>query len=279
MRLLTARTSAGHQAGRVDGDEVVMLPFADVGALIASGDGWRDAASEDGARTPLRDVELAPVVPNPSKVVCLGLNYATHIREMGRDLPTHPTLFGKFARTLTGPTDPIPLPPESTEVDWEAELALVVGRTVRRATRQEATEAIAGYTVANDISMRDWQWRTTQWLQGKMFDSSTPVGPVLVTPDELNGDAGAPDLEIRCEIDGHVMQRSGTGDLLFDPADIVAYVSTILTLDPGDLILTGTPGGVGAGRDPSIFLQPGQTVRTVIEGIGELVNRCEDDRV
>jgi len=218
------------------------------------------------------------VVPNPRKVLCLGLNYESHILEMGRDLPPHPTLFGKFARTLTAPRDPIPLPPESSEVDWEAELALVVARTVRRASRREAIDAIAGYTVANDISMRDWQWRTTQWLQGKIFDSSTPVGPVLVTPDELGVDAGAPDLEIRCEIDGQEMQRSHTGDLLFDPADIVVYVSTILTLEPGDLILTGTPGGVGAGRQPCIFLEPGQTVRTAVEGIGELVNRCEKER-
>jgi acylpyruvate hydrolase len=148
---------------------------------------------------------------------------------------------------------------------------------VRHVSRGQAVEAIAGYAIANDISMRDWQWRTTQWLQGKMFDASTPLGPVLVTPDELGGDAGAPDLEICCEVDDEVMQRSRTSDLLFDPADIVAYLSTILTLEPGDLILTGTPGGVGAGREPRVFLQSGQTVRTVIEGIGELVNRCEKE--
>lgn len=278
MKLVTARTRDGNRAGRVDGYQVVMLPFSDVGALLASGDRWRDAAAGDGPRQALDDLELAPVVPAPRKVLCLGLNYASHIREMGRDLPAHPTLFGKFARTLTGPRDPIPLPPESDEVDWEAELALVVSRLVRRASRGEAIEGIAGYTVANDISMRDWQWRTTQWLGGKMFDGSTPVGPALVTPDELGGDAGAPDLEIRCEVDGEVMQRSRTGDLLFDPADIVAYASTILTLEPGDLILTGTPGGVGASREPRVFLQPGQTVRTAVEGIGELVNRCEKER-
>lgn len=279
MRLLTARTTAGHQAGRVEGHEVVLLPFPDVGSLIASDGAWRDAASQDGPRIALGELDLAPVVPNPRKVLCLGLNYATHIQEMGHELPPHPTLFGKFARTLTGPRDPILLPPESTKVDWEAELALVVGRAVRRATRDEAAEAIAGYTVANDISMRDWQWRTTQWLQGKILDSSTPVGPHLVTSDEFGGDFGAPDLEISCEVDGQEMQRSRTGDLLFDPAAIVAYVSTILTLEPGDLILTGTPGGVGAAREPSVFLEPGQIVRTLIEGIGELVNQCEAEFV
>jgi len=277
MKLVTVRTADGNRAGRLHGAHVVVLPFPDVGALLASGAGWNHAAAGDGPRQVLDDLDLAPVVPQPRKVLCLGLNYATHIREMDRELPAHPTLFGKFARTLTGPRDPILLPPESAEVDWEAELALVVARQLRRATRDEAIEAIAGYTVANDISMRDWQWRTTQWLQGKMFDASTPVGPALVTPDELGGDAGTPDLEIRCEVDGEVMQRSRTGDLLFDPADIVAYASTILTLEPGDLILTGTPGGVGAGRHPPVFLQPGQTVRTVVEGIGELVNRCEKE--
>ncbi len=278
MRLLTARTPEGNRAGRVEGDEVVLLPFSDVGALIASGTGWPEAAAGDGPREVLDTLELAPVVPQPRKVLCLGLNYASHIREMGQELPPHPTIFGKFARTLTGPRDPIPMPPESTEVDWEAELALVVGSVVRRASRTEAVRAIAGYTVANDVSMRDWQWRTTQWLQGKMFEASTPVGPVLVTPDELGAESGSPDLEIRCEIDGEVMQGSRTGDLLFDPGAIVAYASTILTLEPGDLILTGTPGGVGAGRDPRVFLEAGQTVRTVIEGIGELVNRCEKER-
>ncbi|CAN5496155.1 fumarylacetoacetate hydrolase family protein [soil metagenome] len=269
------RTPDGHRAGRLDGDDVVLLPFADVGALLASGEGWRDAASGDGPRQPLADIALAPVVPAPRKILCLGLNYTSHIREMGRDLPTHPTIFGKFARTLTGPNDPIVLPSASDEIDWEVELALVVGREVRHASHGEAVAAIAGYTIANDVSMRDWQWRTTQWLQGKMFEASTPVGPLLVTPDELDGDAGAPDLEVTCEVDGQVMQGARTGDLLFTPADILAYASTIITLDPGDLLLTGTPGGVGAGRDPKVFLQPGQTIRTTIEGIGELVNHCQ----
>lgn len=277
MRLMTVRTPDGNRAGRLDGDDVVMLSFSDVGALLASGDSWPDAAADDGPRQAFDGLELAPVVPDPRKVLCLGLNYASHIQEMGRDLPMYPTLFAKFARTLAGPRDPIPLPSESDEVDWEAELALVVGRKVRHVSRGQAVGAIAGYAIANDISMRDWQWRTTQWLQGKMFDASTPLGPVLVTPDELGGDAGAPDLEICCEVDDEVMQRSRTSDLLFDPADIVAYLSTILTLEPGDLILTGTPGGVGAGREPRVFLQSGQTVRTVIEGIGELVNRCEKE--
>ncbi|MQA12560.1 MAG: 2-hydroxyhepta-2,4-diene-1,7-dioate isomerase, partial [Pseudonocardiaceae bacterium] len=157
------------------------------------------------------------------------------------------------------------------QIDWEVELGVVIGTPVRRASPQQADAAIAGYTVINDVSMRDWQRRTAQWLQGKAFEASTPVGPTLVTGDTLNN---AADLELRCEVDGHVMQRSRTSDLLFTPADIVAYISQITTLLPGDLIATGTPGGVGAARDPQTFLQPHQVLRTTIEGIGECLNTC-----
>lgn len=275
MRLVTLRTPDGTRAGRIEGETVVELPFPDVGALLRSGEEWRSEASERGGRElPLADVDLAPVVVAPGKIFCLGLNYLSHINELGRGTPEHPTLFAKFAATLTGPNDPIPLPPESASPDWEAELTIVVGRRCRRASREEAQLAIAGYTVANDISMRDWQWRTTQWLQGKAFEATTPIGPALVTPDELGDPPGTPDLEIRCEVDGETMQLARTGDLLFGPSETVAYISTIITLEPGDVILTGTPGGIGAGREPKLCLRPGQVVRTSIEGIGELVNHC-----
>lgn len=204
----------------------------------------------------------------------MGLNYRTHLRELGRQEPTAPTLFAKFANALIGPEDPIVLPPESEQVDWEAELACVIGQRVRRVNRQQAAQAIAGYTVANDVSMRDWQWRTPQWLAGKTFDASTPVGPHLVTPDELGGEPGHPDLTLTCEVDGEVVQEASTADLLFSPADVVAYISIIMTLEPGDLVLTGTPGGVGASRDPQVFLRVGTVVRTRIGRIGELVNQC-----
>ncbi|HEY3240475.1 MAG TPA: fumarylacetoacetate hydrolase family protein [Acidimicrobiia bacterium] len=274
MKILTFRTAGGTRAGRLEGDDVVELDFADAGALLATGAGWRRQAEQaDGRRHALADLELAPVVVAPRKIICLGLNYAAHIIELGRELPQYPTLFAKFARCLVGARDPIVLPTD--QVDWEAELAFVIGSEVRHASREEAGAAIAGYSVCNDISVRDFQNRTLEWLQGKTFEHSTPLGPWLVTSDEVMADpAETPDLAIRCEVDGEVRQSSRTADLLFGPAAIVEYVSRIVTLEPGDVISTGTPGGVGIGRTPPVFLAPGQVVRTVVEGVGELVNEC-----
>lgn len=279
MRLLTFRNGHGvTRAGRVVDDDVVELDFPDVGSLLAAGD-WNRLADVDGKRLPLDGLDLAPVVTAPRKIICLGLNYRAHILEMGRDLPQHPTLFAKYARALIGANDDIVLPQSDDEMDWEAELAFVIGREVRHADRDEAVDAIAGYTVLNDVSARQYQWRTTQWLQGKTFEHTSPVGPWLVTADEFGGDLSqTPDLEIRCEVDGELRQRACTGELLFGPVDLVVYISDIVTLEPGDIVATGTPGGVGAGRDPRMFLEPGQVVRTVVEGIGELKNTCVEDK-
>ena len=205
----------------------------------------------------------------------MGLNYRSHILETGRELPEYPTLFAKFADTLLGPRDDLVLPSVSNRVDWEVELGVVIGQPVYRATPGEASAAIGGYTVINDVSMRDWQRRTLQWLAGKMFQHSTPAGPYLVTPDEV-GDAA--DLEVRCEVDGTVMQQSRTSDLLFSPAQIVSYASQAITLQPGDLIATGTCGGVGDARKPPVYLQPGNVLRTWIEGLGECLNHCVPDK-
>lgn len=271
MKLLTFRTPDGTRAGRLEGDVVTELDFEDVGAVLRE-PGWREvAAAARGTTRPLGDCDLAPVVVNPSKIICLGLNYRSHVEEMGGKLPDHPTLFAKFTRALIGARDPIVLPLVSRAVDWEVELAFVIGRPVRHVSVEQALDAIAGYTVLNDVSMRDYQRRTTQFLQGKTFESSTPVGPVLVTPDECDH---ATDLVVRCEVDGQVVQEGRTSDLLFGPAETVSYLSDIVTLDPGDLIATGTPSGVGAGRTPPVFLKAGQVVRTSIEGLGELVNQC-----
>jgi acylpyruvate hydrolase len=277
MKLATVRHGDGTRAARLDDGEYVLLEHADVGELLISGDDWRDRVAEAGGeRIAARDARPAPVVPHPNKIICLGLNYATHIREMGRDLPAYPTLFAKYDGALIGAYDPVVLPVVSEQVDWEAELGFVIGRTARHVPRQRALEHVAGYTVVNDVTIRDYQHRTREFLAGKTFESTTPIGPVLVTSDEFGG--GEPDLELRCEIDGVVTQRSRTSDLLFGIADIVSYVSDIITLKPGDLIATGTPGGVGAGRDPKVFLKAGQTMRTTIEGIGELHNVCRPEQ-
>jgi acylpyruvate hydrolase len=271
MRFATIRTSDGMTAARLDGDVLVPLAAADVGELLAGGDEARARERPGASPVPAGEASFAPVVPRPSKVLCVGLNYRSHILETGRDLPEYPTLFAKFADTLLGCRDDLMLPAVSERVDWEVELGVIIGRPIHRANREEAAAAIAGYTVTNDVSMRDWQRRTAQWLQGKAFERTTPAGPYLVTGDEI-GDAA--DLEIRCEVDGAVMQQSRTSDLLFSPADIAAYASQVITLQPGDLLLTGTPSGVGDARKPPVYLQPGQILRTVIESIGECVNQC-----
>jgi len=268
MRLATIRTQYGTTAARLDGEVLVPLEAADVGELLAAGG---DARARSGPAVIAAEADFAPVVPRPGKIICVGLNYRAHIAETGREAPQYPTLFAKYAETLMGPNDDLVLPSVSEKVDWEAELGVIIGRPIYRATPAEADAAIAGYTVTNDVSMRDWQSRTLQFLQGKAFEHTTPAGPYLVTPDEVGN---ATDLEIGCEVDGVVMQQSRTSDLVFGSAEIAAYASQVITLRPGDLILTGTPGGVGNARKPPVYLQPGQVLRTWIEGLGECVNQC-----
>ncbi len=271
MRLATVRTAVGTSAARVDGDHFELLGFDDVGALLASG--TSAAVADVIGVVPSARAVLAPVVPQPGKIICLGLNYKAHILESGRELPQYPTLFAKFREALIGPTDDIELPSEqvSEQMDWEAELVVVIGKSVRHADAREARAAIAGYTIMNDVTVRDWQRRTLEWLQGKTFEGTTPLGPVLVTSDEL-GDATG--LQLSCRVNGEVMQEATTSDLLFTPVDIVQYASTILTLRPGDIIATGTPGGVGFARSPQVFLRAGDVVETTIEGIGTMRNVC-----
>ena len=274
MKFATLRLQDRTVAVRVDEGSLVELGHPDVGTLLAAG-GLAAAATADWPRRDAEGATFATLVPHPTKVVCVGLNYRNHIREMGRDLPRYPTLFCKFEDTLIGATDDIRKPVETDEFDWEAELALVVGTQVRRATTSEAEEAIAGFTILNDITCRDWQFRTREWLQGKNWESTTPAGPYLVTPDEVGG--VRPALAVRCDVDGTTMQKDNTGDLLFDPVALVEYVSTMIRLNPGDIIATGTPGGVGHARRPPVYLTGGETVVTEIEGLGRLENRVVVD--
>ena len=276
MKLATIRTPEGTRAVRVDGTTLTDLDARDVREVLERED-WQQSAAEAGGQTwDLADADFAPLVPEPSKVLCVGLNYRNHILEMGRDLPEHPTLFNKYADTLIGARDEIHRPAETEKFDWEAELTVVIGKPVRRVIGADAEAAIAGFTVLNDVTCRDWQFRTREWLQGKNWDSTTPVGPFLVTPDELPGGV-RPSLSISCEVDGELMQKDSTADLLFDPVALVEYVSTMIRLNPGDLIATGTPGGVGHARKPELYLSAGQKVVTENEGVGRHENTVVAD--
>ena len=273
MKLATLRTATGTAAVRVHGDALVETGHAHVGELLAVPRWQEVAAAASGTTHALAGVTFAPLIPRPGKIVCVGLNYRNHILEMGRELPTYPTLFAKYPEALIGATDDIALAPESDAVDWEAEMAVVLGATVRRATGADAASAIAGFAVLNDVTMRDWQYRTPMWDQGKTWEATTPFGPFLVTPDELPGGV-RPELELQGLVNGEVVQKASTGDLVFDPVTLVEYVSTILTLHPGDVIASGTPGGVGHARKPARYLADGDLLVTEISGLGRTENRA-----
>lgn len=277
MKLATIRTTEGTRAVRVEGDEFVDLGFTDVGALLAD-ENWQTLALQDGPRSSAENADFATLIPKPGKILCQGLNYRTHLAEMGRDLPQYPTLFAKYPEALIGANDEIVLPPESDKVDWEAELAIIIGKRVRRAKGAEAENAIAGFAVLNDVTMRDWQYRSLMWLQGKTWANTTPVGPYLVTPDELPGGT-RPALDLRGEVDGVEVQHANTSDMVFDPVALVEYASTILTLEAGDIIACGTPGGVGHARKPEWYLQAGQSLVTEIEGLGRSAATTVDEVV
>ncbi len=289
MKLATLRTGGNSTTAALtmEGNAYLPLPAADVGALLSDPQ-WRTtaaAAADAASDTDLvhaAGVELAPLLPRAGKVICCGLNYSDHILEMGRELPEFPTLFAKYADTLTGPADTIDVY-GSGSVDWEAELGVVVGLPLFRADQEQAQHAIAGYTVVNDVSMRDWQNRTLQWFQGKAFDASTPVGPVMVTGDDAGfGTAGgggsggsgfhSSGFHVRGYVNSELVQSGHTGNLVFSPARLLSYISQFTVLRPGDLVLTGTPGGVGIGMKPPRFLKDGDVLSTEIDGIGRLEN-------
>jgi acylpyruvate hydrolase len=206
----------------------------------------------------------------PGKIICVGQNYRAHRDEMGGDELTVPTLFGKFAQTVIGDGDPIVLPRDSRHVDAEAELAVVIGKAGRRISREKALDHVRGYVCANDVSARDIQYAEGQWFRGKNFESFCPVGPEEPVPAKELGDGSG--LRVLQLLNGKVMQDGNTDDLIFDVPTLIAFASNALTLDPGDLILTGTPSGVGYARDPKIALQPGDVVEVRVEGISTLTN-------
>jgi acylpyruvate hydrolase len=267
MKLASCQFEGRHFAAVVEGDSVA--PLAGSAPLGADTDFAALAAAPREEAIALDRVELLPVIPAPAKIFCLGLNYKGHVEETGRDLPDYPVLFTKFADSLVGASDPIVKPPESDKVDYEAELAVIIGVGGRRIAKERALEHVAGYAIGNDVTVRDYQRRSSQWLQGKTWPRTTPLGPWLVTTDEFGDGSGR---AISLQLNGEERQRSDTSLMIFDVATAVATISEFTPLGPGDVILMGTPDGVGFKADPPRFLTPGDRVRVEIEGIGAIEN-------
>jgi 2-keto-4-pentenoate hydratase/2-oxohepta-3-ene-1,7-dioic acid hydratase in catechol pathway len=274
MRLVTYRANrdrAGVQTadGIVDAAELLGSEPASVRELIAGGRlGELEAKLADGAEPrPATEAELGPPVPDPDKIVCIGLNYRSHAAEAGIDPPPHPTFFAKFRNALAPAGATVELPAASEKVDYEAEIAFVVGRRCKQVAAVEALEAIAGYMLLNDLSARDLQFATPQWMPGKVFDGSAPCGPALVTPDE----AGAHDeISFSLELNGERMQEASTSDLIFSMPELLSRLSQWMTLEPGDIVSTGTPSGVGSVREPRVWLKPGDEILIASPTLGEL---------
>ncbi len=281
MRLCLFKTPGSARAlGVVDGEKVVdlsssELPAEPAAALDEVGRGGIEEAADGAPRLALADVRLlAPVVPR--KYLAIALNYADHIAEMGMEAPEVPVFFNKQVTCVVGPGADVHMPKVSTFLDYEAELAVVIGRRCRHVPVERAHEVIAGYTCANDLSVRDWQGRARTMTLGKSFDTHGPLGPWLATPDEV-GDPQ--DLRIRCYVDDELRQNASTAEMVFDCFQQVSHLSKAFTLEPGDVVATGTPAGVGLGRKPvsESILRVGQTVRVEIERIGELVNTVVEE--
>lgn len=270
MRLLTLRTTpTGTTAARAVSDSAAIpLDFPDVGALLRD-PAWREVAQRaDPSRKPVhfKRGDVAPVVPRPGKIICVGLNYARHIEEMGHERPDVPTLFIKFPEALVGPYDDVEVPRFNAEcLDFEGELAVIVGKRARHVRAVDADEHIAGYAVINDYTQRDYQNRTQQWHQGKSLEKTAGFGPWMDTQ-------WRPGPELTTTVDGEEMQRAATDDLVFTPAKLIEFISHLYPLDPGDVIATGTPAGVGHAREPKRYLTHGETVRVEIEVLGAIEN-------
>ncbi len=282
MRLATIQTPAGPRAALLQGDSYIDLQATDanlpasVRALLEAGPvalqaAARAAAKPAAVRYPASAVKLLPPIPDPHKILCVGVNYRDHAAETGKPVPREPILFSKYNTALIGPEAPIVLPAVSKEVDYEAELVVVVGKGGRHIPASSGLSHVAGFMVGHDVSARDWQLKKDgkQWMVGKTFDTFAPTGPALVTADEVREPHN---LGIRLRLNGQTMQDSNTGQMVFDAAALVAYISQVVTLQPGDLIFTGTPPGVGIARTPPVFLKGGDRVEVEIDGLGVLGN-------
>lgn len=282
MKLVTFTEHHRRRIGAVVGDSVVdfattlphlpqtMIAFLRAGP--AAMDEARAAVAAGGHRLALAKVRLEAPVPRPGKVLAIGLNYADHVREGGRAMPEHQIWFSKQATCIVGPADAIKIPKVSDKIDYEAELCVVVGRRCRHVPRARAHEVIAGYMCGNDVSVRDWQQRSPTMMMGKGFDTHGPTGPWIVTPDDA-GDVSR--LRVRCLVNGQVSQDASTAEMIFDIPAQIEHLTAAFTLEPGDVIFTGTPAGVGIYRKPPVLLKAGDRVRVEIEGIGALENLCE----
>jgi 2-keto-4-pentenoate hydratase/2-oxohepta-3-ene-1,7-dioic acid hydratase in catechol pathway len=258
---------------------IVSESFRDVGEVLAAPDGLDIVAellsSERGAIVKESDLVWRPLAPRPGKVICLGLNYADHAAESPYDRPDYPVLFARFATSLIGHRRPLVRPALSDQFDYEGELVALIGRRAHGVTGDDALACVAGYSIFNDASIRDYQFKSPQWTVGKNFDGTGAFGPCFVSADELP--PGASGLQITTKIGSDVMQDGNTADMLFGVAETIEIISAAITLEPGDVLVMGTPGGVGFARKPPVFLRPGDTVTVTIEGIGELVNDVVDE--
>ncbi|WP_324760746.1 fumarylacetoacetate hydrolase family protein [Haloarcula sp. GH36] len=252
-------------------EEITYQQLTDAGFLRVVEDA---ADAMEATAIPASDTTLLAPVPRPGKIICVGLNYHDHAEEQDEDVPERPLLFGKSGTSVTNPGDPIVHPAELDEVDFEVELGVVVGRTAKDVSTADARDYIAGYTAINDVSGRDAQFDDGQFFRGKSYDTFAPMGPTLVPDDRLDPSS----LDVACRVNGETMQSSNTEEFIFGVEEVVSYISGITTLRPGDVISTGTPGGVGIFRDPPELLEPGDTVDVEIEGIGTLTNPVVADR-